>query len=50
MGPDAAGPESAPPQTLGEAMLSSQARDGSARARAVVVLIPRVPERFELLR
>lgn len=49
-GPEATGPDAAPPPTLGEAMLSSPARNGSARARAVIVLIPRVPDRFELLR
>jgi hypothetical protein len=43
------GPNPDVPPTLGETMLSMPAVKDSARARAVVILIPRLPERFELL-
>lgn len=42
-----AGPPGTSPPTLGEAMLMS--RSGSKTLRAVVVLVPRVPQRFDLL-
>lgn len=35
--------------TLGELMLSAGANGGRARVRAVVVLVPRIPTRFDLL-
>jgi hypothetical protein len=46
----AEGPLLAQDPTLGEAMLTRPVSDRSARARAVIVLLPRVAERFELLR
>lgn len=50
-----AGPEVDMPPTIGEAMLAAlpmrndKGTAVSARSRAVVILIPRLPERFELL-
>lgn len=44
-----AGPTPEVPATLGETMLSVPAIKQAPRARAVVILIPRLPERFELL-
>lgn len=38
------------PPTLGEAMLTDAGVGGMARTRVIVVLVPRAPERFELIR
>lgn len=43
------GPNPELPPTLGETMLAVPAAKESPRARAVIILIPRLPERFELL-
>lgn len=37
------------PPTLGEAMLTSAADDGTLRARVILVLIPRAPDTFTLI-
>jgi hypothetical protein len=54
--PAETGPEMDMPPTIGEAMLAAlpvrsekPARGVTARSRAVIILIPRLPERFELL-
>jgi hypothetical protein len=49
-GDSAEGPLQAQTPTLGEAMLTRAVTERTARARAVIVLLPRIPERFELLR
>lgn len=46
----AAGPPLSPTPTLGEAMLSLSAVEASRGAKAIIVLVPRTPERFELIR
>jgi hypothetical protein len=38
-----------PPRTFGQAMLSRPATETTARARAVLVILPRIAERFDLL-
>jgi hypothetical protein len=48
--PPQAGPPIIPTPTLGEAMLSIPAVDAARGARAIIVLVPRTPERFELIR
>ncbi len=46
----AAGPPLTPTPTLGEAMLSLPGVEASRGARAIIVLVPRTPEKFELIR
>ena len=43
------GPSPELPPTLGETMLAVPATKDSPRSRAVIILIPRLPQRFELL-
>jgi hypothetical protein len=43
------GPQPQLPPTLGETMLSVPASKDSPRSRAVIILIPRLPQKFELL-
>lgn len=43
------GPNPELPPTLGETMLAVPATKDSPRSRAVIILIPRLPQRFELL-
>lgn len=48
--PPQSGPPLVRPPTLGEAMLSLPAVDAARGARAIVVLVPKTPERFQLIR